>query len=158
MSLTEKQQAFVREDAADPTISKAEAVRRAGYAAGRAKITASELSKDPEIQAEIERRLKKIAIATRVPLSAESVLIDLDDIDETCKRAGAGAWQVATRVKIAELKGKYLKMFTDRVEVGVDDALIEKLLEGRKRAGIDSPKVIDAQPVLELPAENENGQ
>ena len=39
-------------------------------------------------------------------------------------------------MKVVELKGKYLKMWTEKVEFGLDDALIQKLQEGRKRAGL----------------------
>jgi hypothetical protein len=75
-------------------------------------------------------------IAKSEKLTPERVIQDLEQIEEMCKMAGPGAWQASTLVKIAELKGKYLKMWTDRVEVGPTEALMELLLEGRKRAGL----------------------
>jgi hypothetical protein len=147
VSLTKKAQLFVMEFCANPEIGKAEAARRAGYSKNRAQIRACELMKNPEVQREIERHLNgKVKSVDAKPLSPETVIQDLDDIANMCRSAGAGAWQAATLVKVAELKGKYLKMFTDKVEVGPNDALMELLLEGRKRAGLASPQIIPALP------------
>jgi hypothetical protein len=124
-------------------VGKAEAARRAGFQKSRAKITACELMKHPEVQKEIERRLaKKLA---RTSITSDTVLDELLDIIEACKEAGAGAWQMTARLKAAELLGKHLKMFSDRVEVGLDDELMSRLLEGRKRAGVLRPEEVHAQ-------------
>src|SRR5215469_752594 len=126
---------FVMEYCADPKIDKTEAALRAGYSKDRAQSTGCELMKHPEVLREIERQLNsKVKSVESKTLTPETVIQDLDNIAEMCRTAGAGAWQAATLVKIAELKGKYLKMFTDKVEVGPNDALMELLLEGRKRA------------------------
>ena len=53
---------------------------------------------------------------------------------ETAKAAGIGAWQSQAILRGYELLGKYLGFFTDKVEVGADQKLIEQLLLGRKRA------------------------
>jgi len=37
-------------------------------------------------------------------------------------------------------------MFTDKVDFGPNDALMELLLEGRKRAGLAAPPIIQALP------------
>ena len=147
MGLTKSQQLFVLEYSKDPKCGKTEAARRAGYSAKRAQITGCELMKNPEVLREVDRLLKQRVEKTSVAkLTAESVIDDLNDIDECCKQAGAGAWQVATRVKIAELKGKYLKMFTDRVEVDIDDKLMERLEAGRRRSGLERAELPAAEP------------
>src|SRR5262249_9403218 len=125
--------------------NKAEAARRAGCSVKRAKSSAWEWFRNPEVKLEIDRQLAQktegrieVLAKTSEKLTPEDVIRELDSIEETCKLAGAGAWQVATRVKVAELKGKWLKMWTDKIEVGPNDALMELLLEGRKRAGLGS--------------------
>jgi hypothetical protein len=85
---------------------------------------------------QIAAKLGQVEVLASDKLTPERVLQDLDDIAEMCKTAGAGAWQAGTLVKVAELKGKYLKMWTEKVEVGPTDALMELLLEGRRRAGL----------------------
>ncbi len=93
--------------------------------------------KNPEIQREIERKLTKRL--DKLETTQESVLRELHAIIEAAKEAGAGHWQMQARLKATELLGKHLKMFTEKVEVGLDDALMEALLEGRKRAGLPTP-------------------
>ena len=141
MSLTKKKRAFIAAYCDDPALGQADAARKAGCGE-RAKITASEWMRDSEVKMEIQRRLaNKLGrvegeITAKRELTPESVIQDLDAIAEMCHTAGAGAWQAATLVKIAELKGKYLKMFTERIEFGVDEKLIARLEAGRKRAGL----------------------
>lgn len=157
MALTKLQQAFIEEYTRDPTCGQAEAARRAGYGAKRAKITSYELMRNPEIQREIERRMtRKLSQVERSAggaVTKESVLEDMAELEDSIKRAGIGAWQSAALLKIIEMRGKFLKMFTDRVELGVDDVLVEKLLEGRKRAGLAEPQppTIEAAEVPALP-------
>jgi len=150
--------AFVHEMVTVPGITQKQAAINAGCSVKRAAVTSCEWMRDPNIKREIDRQLAAKLGAIEKKASAEltpaTVIEDLDDIAEMCKQAGPGAWQAATLVKVAELKGKYLKMFTDRVEVGLDDVLIQKLMEGRKRASAEPP-VIEAQVVAELPAEAE---
>ena len=137
MSLTKKQQLFVKEYCSDPDLGKAEAARRAGYTKSRAQITACELMKNPEVQREIERKLTKRI--EKLETTQESVLQELHSIIEAAKEAGAGHWQMQARLRATELLGKHLKMFTEKVEIGPNDALMELLLEGRKRAGMCPP-------------------
>lgn len=42
--------------------------------------------------------------------------------------------KMADKVKALELLGKYRKLFTEKIEVTADDALVQRLLNGRKRA------------------------
>ena len=159
MALTKKQQLFVMEYCADPNTGKAEAARKAGFSKSRAHKTACDLMKNPEVQREIERHLNsKVKSAEAKPLTPETVIQDLDAIADMCRTAGAGAWQAATLVKVAELKGKYLKMFTDRVEVGPNDKLMELLLEGRRRAALAAPVVVTAEIIPALPEGGEGVQ
>jgi hypothetical protein len=134
VALTKKMQLFVKEYCADPSCGKAQAARKAGYSSARAQIRACELMKNPEVQREIERQMMKRM--ERIEVTQDSVLRELSEIIEAAKAAGAGAWQMTARLKAVEMQGRFLKMFTDRVEVGPNDALMELLLEGRKRAGL----------------------
>ena len=152
MALSKMARAFIAAYCADPTCGKAEAARKAGYSAKRARVTASELMRNLEVKGEIERRLERQVSdkVTRIETNSETqkltpevVIRDLDEVSEMCKLAGAGAWQAATLVKIAELKGKYLKMWTERVEFGLDEKLIAMLEAGRKRAGLNQPPMLE---------------
>ena len=148
MALTKKQQLFVMEYCADPQTGKTEAARRAGFSQDRAAITACELMKNPEVLREIERNTK--AKFEKIELTEQSVLDELQNVIDTATGAGAGNWQMQARLKAAELRGKYLKMWTDKVEIGIDDALIEKLREGRARVGIvEAAKPQFPAPTLE---------
>jgi hypothetical protein len=95
------------------------------------------------------KRLEKLEINQNL------VLVGILQTIEKAIAAGSGAWQMTTLPKAYELLGKHLKMFTDKVELGLDDALIERLTAGRLRAGIpavSSTAVSSSTPVC-LPAE-----
>jgi phage terminase small subunit len=161
LSLTKRQQLFVQSYCENPNLGQTAAAKAAGCGK-RAAITACEWMRRPEIISEIQRRMQRggnIAIRRASnAVTTESVLQDMSDLEELIKKSGMGAWQSGALLKIIEMRGKYLKMFTDRVEVGMDDVLIQKLMEGRKRAFQDEPPAIEAQVVAELPpAEAEVG-
>src|SRR5690348_14209110 len=130
MALSKMQMAFIHEYVSNPGVSQKQAAINAGCSVKRASVTSSEWMRDPNIKREIERRLAaKLSTVEKkasAELTPETVIRDLDAIAEMCREAGPGAWQAATLVKVAELKGKYLKMFTDKVEVGLDDVLVQK--------------------------------
>jgi Terminase small subunit len=139
MSLTKMKRAFIAAYCQNPKLGQAEAARSAGCSVKRAKVTAYEWMRDPEVKREIDRQIahKVDRIDVRAntgELTAETVIRELNDIAEMCRTAGAGAWQTAGLLKVAELKGKYLKMWTERVEFGLDEKLIALLEAGRKRA------------------------
>jgi hypothetical protein len=141
MALTKKQQAFVAAYCDDPRLSQAEAARKAGFSIARAKITGHELMRNPEVKREIDRQLagKLERIETQVKtgeVTRESLCGQLDAIVEECTSAGAGAWQMQNRVKAIELKAKLYGLLTEKVELGLDEKLIELLEAGRKRAGL----------------------
>lgn len=143
MSLTKMQQLFVMEYCADPKLGKAEAARRAGCSETRAKITACEWMKNAEIQEAIQRKLDKRF--AKLELTPNLVIAELDAIRDAAIESGSGAWQSQTRIKVAELKGRYLGMFRDKLEIGVDEELIKRLEAGRKRAFAPAEVVIPAQ-------------
>ena len=102
--------------------------------------------KNPEVQREIERKLSKRL--DKIEVTQEYVLGELNAIIEAAKEAGAGHWQMQARLKATELLGKHLKMFTEKIEVGPNDALMELLLEGRKRAGMPvSGELLRGSPI-----------
>ena len=69
---------------------------------------------------------------------------------ENAKKSGAGAWQATARLRGYELLGKHLGMFVDKVEVGLDEKLMERLIAGRRRAleGLRQDRDQDAIPSL----------
>ena len=141
MGLTKRKREFIRVYCENPKLSQTEVAAKAGYSVKRAKQAGYELMQDPDVNREIQRQLankydRVEVLAKKEKLTPEQVIQDLEAIEEMCKTAGPGAWQAATLVKVAELKGKYLKMWTEKVEVGPTEQLMELLLEGRKRAGL----------------------
>jgi phage terminase small subunit len=134
MGLTKRRQLFVTEYLANPKQPAAWAAVRAGFSEKQARETASELLKDPEIKAAIEHQLMKRL--EKIEINEKNVLLDILAARERCIEAGAGAWQTTGRLKCDELLGKYLKMWVERVEVGLEEELIQRLTAGRKRAGL----------------------
>ena len=130
----------------NPHISgQTEAARNAGYSAARAAITATELMRKPEIVREIERqRAAKFGTQIEVieqkaksgEVSRESLSHECDEVIEQCTTAGAGAWQTQGRLKAIELKAKLNGLLTDKVEVGLNDKLVEILESARRRSGL----------------------
>jgi len=131
--LTPLQQRFARlmsmpEYAQDP----ARAAREAGSKSKDSRQAASRLMSLPQVRAEIDRQIQARAAVSSVTVDA--VLRRLSVIGDAALAAG----QYAPAVRAAELHGKYLKMFTDRVEhvqtiedVSTDDliALLRELIE-----------------------------
>jgi phage terminase small subunit len=134
MALTKRKQLFVAEYLADPKSNGAQAVIRAGFSEKRAKVTASELLKDPEIKAAIEH--KQNQRLAKLDINANLVLAGLLELRDRCVEAGSGAWQTAGLLKVYELLGRHLKMFTDKVELGFDEELVKRLEAGRKRVAL----------------------
>lgn len=124
---------------ANPGKPAAWAAVRAGFSEKRAKETASELLKDPEIQEAIERRL--VSKFETVEFDEKLFTAELLRHIERCKSAGSGAWQSSGILKALELLARHKKLLTDKVEFGFDDQLIELLEAGRKRAGLPPAEV-----------------
>lgn len=138
--LTDKQMAFcVWYTSAAVNMNATEACRRAGYKGNDntlATVGAENLTK-PAIRAEIDKRLAKAMSGADV--TVEHVLRRLSVIGEKALEDR----QYAPAAKCAELHGKYLKMFTDRIEhvQDVEDMttveLVRLLTEVCEVGGID---------------------
>ncbi len=87
-------------------------------------VTASRLQKNPEVAARIRELLDKGAEKAQV--TVEKVLRDLEE--QRQKALAAGSHSAAVRA--SELQGKYLKMFTDRIEhvETIGDVSMDQLL------------------------------
>lgn len=119
--LTPKQAAFVREYLID--LCAADAARRAGFAGAHVRKTAHELMQKPEVQAAIGAAQAKRA--ARVEDSQDEVLRDLRRIGQMAEARG----DFGPALRAAELRGKHLGMFRERVEhTGVDGGPIEQSL------------------------------
>ena len=148
----------------------------AGYAKKSAKVTASQLLTNPNVQALLAKLTKKHA--DKLDLSTEKVLFELSrvgfsnmldyikttedggayvdlsnltqeqaaaiqevTVDEYTEGRGKAArrvkrtkFKLADKIRALELLGKYLKLFTERVEVGGIKGLADMIAAARKRA------------------------
>jgi phage terminase small subunit len=93
VALTKRRQLFVTHYLANPKQPASWAAVRAGFSEKRARETASELLKDPEIKAAIEHKLT--AKCEDVAVEQKLVLTGLLRTIERCIEAGSGAWQTA---------------------------------------------------------------
>jgi hypothetical protein len=111
------------------------AVLAAGYDAKDWPRTATRLLGDDEVLAIIqkrhERELSKLDVST---LNEAWVLEQMVDQLERIRACGMGSWQTQAETKILEMMGKRLGMFSERVEVGLDQKFIQVLQDGRERA------------------------
>ena len=128
MALTAKQRAFVSwYCSAEVNMNGTEAARRAGYKGSNPTLraVAHENLTKPHIQKEIQSR-------TRVALSNTNVTVEkvLRDLELTYVEAmNAGCYSPA--VRCLELQGKYLKMFSDKIEHvrTLEETSLEELVE-----------------------------
>lgn len=138
MSINPMQRRFILEYLADPRRNASQAYLRAGYHSNNPKQHAYHLLHNPEVQRqmayELQRHLEKLNI------DAELVLKGIVQTIERAEKSGEGAWQSATILKGYELLGRYLGMFKDKMEIGVDEAIVKQLELGRLRAAGLLPK------------------
>jgi hypothetical protein len=145
MALTRRQRIVLAFYTTEPECSLEAALVKAGYSDKRAKITACELRRDPEFIAAIERKQgQALAKLERGALTDEEIVNAIRDIDAECALAGPVAAFLALRLKANELLCKIRGLFIEKIEVGLDEALIQRLEAGRKRAGLP--------PAAELPS------
>tara|TARA_R110002020_G_scaffold10785_1_gene40906 strand:- start:2568 stop:2975 length:408 start_codon:yes stop_codon:yes gene_type:complete len=111
--LTDKQEMFCREYLVD--LNATQAAIRAGYSEKTSGATGHENLKKPEIQSRLQKLMDKRA--AKVEVTTEYVLQTILDTVELSKKDD----DKAHIYKGAELLGKHLKMFTDKVQVGGDD-------------------------------------
>jgi hypothetical protein len=168
--LSPQQQKFV--DFLFAGLTPAEAAKQAGYASGKgptydAHKAASVLISKPHVAAAIKQgraKQRELRDATRPDLCRAEIIGDIDELMDLCRDAGPGSWQAQTRKGLIELKGKILGVFTEKVELGLDEKFIRLLEEGRERA---RQRHLDAQQVdlptpeplaLPLPPAGEEGR
>ncbi len=128
--LTDRQRRFIDEYLVD--LNGADAARRAGYSASRAKNEAFELLNDPRIQAAVKAAIDERR--ARVQLDQDYVLGNLIEVTERCmqrapvmKREGRAMVQATDEegrhvwefnasgaTKALELLGKHLALFTEK--------------------------------------------
>jgi len=154
LGLSKRKRAFIAAYCEDPKMGQADAARKAGYSIKRAKQAAYELMRDVDVKREIERQqaakydasVEVIAKAAKnSAVSRGSLCQQCDEVIEQCTSAGPGSWQMQSRLKAIELKAKLYGLLTEKVELGLDDKLVELLESGRKRAGIVA---VSAEPVI----------
>ncbi len=104
-----KRAMFVLEVLADPSLNGTRAAIRAGYARSSASETAYKLLRDPDIKAAIDAAMAERA--ERVKITQDSVILRLVDIADK-------HWETspASAVRAAELLGKHVGMFREKVD------------------------------------------
>ena len=128
MRFTAKQAAFVEwYCSAAVNMNGTVAARRAGYKGNDntlASVAAENLRK-PAIRQEIDRRMA--LLTSNAQITVEKVLRDL----EVTRVKALLDRNYSAAVKCLELQGKYLKMFSDRIEhvQTIEDVSTEKLIE-----------------------------
>ncbi len=125
--LTAKQRAFISwYISAEVNCNGTEAARRAGYRGNDNTLAtvAFENLRKPAIRGEIDQRMAIALSGART--TVEKVLQDLETT--RVKALADGQYGAATRC--SELQGRYLKMFTDRIEhvETIDDVSTEELI------------------------------
>jgi hypothetical protein len=143
---TPKQEAFVHwYCSAVVNMNGTEAARRAGYAGSDNTLAnvASENLRKPYLRAAIDKRLEKALSGADV--TVEAVLRELDALGAKASEAG----QYGAAIRASELKGKYLKMFTDRIEhvqsiedMGTDE-LVRLFHEIREAGNVDLLRLLE---------------
>jgi phage terminase small subunit len=110
VALTAKQQMFVKEYLVD--LNATQAAIRAGYSVKTAGQIGDEILKKPEIAAAVQAGMD--ARSQRTEITADYVLDTIRKTIERCQ--SAEEYQPAAVLKGAELLGKHLKLFTDKLE------------------------------------------
>jgi phage terminase small subunit len=142
--LTDKEQLFVSWYVSDIVNCNAtEAARRAGYSGteNSIRVTACKLLTKANVRKAVDAELK--AATNSAGVTVESTLRKLAEIRERAIEAE----QYGPAAKAAELQGKYLKMFTDKIEhtVTMDQMSMDDLVRLAEllaqEAGIDIRKL-----------------
>ena len=143
--LTAKQTAFVHwYCSAAVNMNATEAARRAGYKGNDKTLgtVGAENMAKPAIREAVDKRLEKAMSGADV--TVEAVLRRISVIGDQALEDG----QYASAAKCAELHGKYLKMWTDRIEhvSNIDEVsdqeLVRLLHEIAEKGGIDLNRLI----------------
>lgn len=143
--LTDKQLAFCTWYVSGVVnLNATEAAARAGYKGSRAQLQSigSENLSKPMIRAEIDKRMAKVMSGADVTI--ENVLRTVQVIGEKALEAE----KYAPAARCAELLGKYLSMWTDKIEHVVDyedmstEDLVRLLAQVTEAGGVDLGKLL----------------
>lgn len=143
--LTGKQQAFIHwYVSAEVNLNATEACRRAGYKGSDTamRVMGSKLLANASVRREVDARIKQAMKGGDVTI--EGTLRKVTVIGDKALAAG----QYAPAAKCAELHGKYLKMWTERIEhvQTIEDVSTEELVrlmkEIAENGGIDLMRII----------------
>lgn len=131
---------FIQEYAID--CNATQAAKRAGYSAKTAHVQGARLLRNASVAAAIDEKLGKLS--EKAEITAEEILLGVRETVIRCKAQGRG-FQPFAVLKGYELLGKYKKLWTEKVELTGDNALLNRLLAGRNRLQNDPPKEGGAQ-------------
>lgn len=151
MAMTHRKRLFARHFAKNG--DRKAAVEAAGFAMGDWGRVATRLLADPEVMQVIERvqqqAISKFDVAR---INDAYVLEQMVDLLERIRACGLGAWQAQAETRILELLGKYRQLFSERVEVGLDQKFIEILQQGRERARkLAQAEIVEVKALPEAP-------
>jgi phage terminase small subunit len=105
VALSPKRAAFVREYLVD--LNATQAAIRAGYSPKSARVTGTRLLTDAAIQAEVQRAQAELS---------EIALVTAEDVVKGLREIATGTGPEGARVAAWAHLGKYLGMFTEKVE------------------------------------------
>ena len=134
-TLARKHETFVREYLVD--LNGTQAAIRAGYSAKTAAVSASKMLIIPKIRDSINKAMKDREKRTEV--SQDFVIQTIKDvIDDAGQKVQDDGGKLimnnhAAVLKGAELLGRHLKLFVDKVEVSTGDGLSALIQEARSR-------------------------
>lgn len=131
MALTPKQELFVKEYLVD--LNGKQAAIRAGYAPASAEVHASRMLSNAKVQEAVQQAMDKRA--QKVEITAEYVLTTIKNTIERCSQAepvldrdgnptGEYKFDSNAVLKGAELLGKHLKLFTEKVDISNPDGTL----------------------------------
>jgi len=129
MALTRKQETFVREYLVD--LNATQAAKRAGYSARNADKIGHELLGKTGVAAAVQNAMDERA--ERTAITADYVLEGIRDVTARCAKEG-DEFNPPAALKGYELLGKHLKLFTDRIDIGVSDDVAAMIASARQRA------------------------
>ncbi|WP_419904668.1 terminase small subunit [Kiloniella sp.] len=138
--LTVKQRRFVEEYLID--LNATQAAIRAGYSPNSVKQTASRVLNKPVVRAAINQA--QVERSERLKIDADYVLKGAVELFERCMQRspvadadGEYKFQHSGAGKALELIGKHVSVqaFKEKVEMGIESELVDRLLRGRKRLG-----------------------
>ncbi|MCZ4279984.1 terminase small subunit [Kiloniella laminariae] len=146
--LSVRQSRFVAEYLID--LNATQAAIRAGYSEAGAQQSGSRVLSMPAVRLAVDQALAERS--ERLKIDADYVLRGAVELFERCMQrspvpdaAGEYKFQYAGAGKALELIGKHVAVqaFKERVDVGIESALMERLARGRKRVQGTAPDKAD---------------